>query len=228
MLGYLSATKCRLPTKPIPLETMSRFFAMAQLHVAPESAPFVWVATNTISANADQRNYEMVRGAKREETNRAAWSATKAWPSVSIGSSFEAANLCRTSKTIDAQVAEKATMVPSHVLAERRIKGLTTYKPSSWFEELSKHDLIGKYPSLVEGIAQGFDLGILFITKTYTPRNHISIDTFHDAYVENINKEFQSGRYLGPYSQSEVEAFIGPFQSSPLSLVPKEGKPNQF
>src|SRR5205823_3345180 len=32
----------------------------------------------------------------------------------------------------------------------------------------------------------------------------------------------------GPCSCDEVEALIGPFQSSPLSLVPKPGKPGKF
>jgi hypothetical protein len=207
---------------------MSRFFVTARLRVAPEFAPSVWVATNTISAGADRRSYGMAQKAKLEEANKDAWSTTKVWPSASIGSSFEVANPPLTSKIIDVQDAERPTMVPSLALTERRIKGLTTYNPSSWSRELSRHNLTEKYPNLVKGITQGFNLGITSITKTYTPQNHISIDIHHDHYMENIDKEFRFGHYLGPYSRSEVEAVIGPFQSSPLSLVPKEGKPNKF
>ena len=36
------------------------------------------------------------------------------------------------------------------------------------------------------------------------------------------------GRYIGPFSLSNLKAEIGPFQSSPLSLVPKLGKPGKF
>ena len=36
------------------------------------------------------------------------------------------------------------------------------------------------------------------------------------------------GRYIGPFSLSDLKAEIGPFQSSPLSLVPKLGKPGKF
>jgi len=56
----------------------------------------------------------------------------------------------------------------------------------------------------------------------------MSIKLYHNAYLDIINKEFGSGRYLGPYSHREVEALIGPFQSCPLSLVPKLGKPGKF
>lgn len=43
-----------------------------------------------------------------------------------------------------------------------------------------------------------------------------------------IQVEFDKGRYIGPFSRSDLEAEIGPFQSSPLSLVPKSGKPGKF
>ena len=179
-LGCPSATRRRFPTSPVLLEVMSRFFATVQLHVAPESVPSVWVATNMISAGADRRSYGMAQKAKLGEANKDAWSTTKAWPSASIGNSFEVVNPRLTSKIIDVQDVERPTMVPSLALAERRIKGLTTYDPSSWSKELSKHNLIGKYPNLVKGITLGFNLGIPAITKTYTPRNHISIDIHHD------------------------------------------------
>ena len=38
------------------------------------------------------------------------------------------------------------------------------------------------------------------------------------------NKEFKRGRYIGPCTCQEVESLIGPFQSSPLSLIPKPSK----
>ena len=66
-----------------------------------------------------------------------------------------------------------------------------------------------------------------FIKKTYSPRNSPSINSFPEAYSEITKKEFTAGRYLGPFSQHEVEDLIGPFQSSPLSLVAKSGKPGK-
>jgi len=41
---------------------------------------------------------------------------------------------------------------------------------------------------------------------------------FIDAYIE---KERSMGRYLGPFSRTELEHLIGPFRTSPLGLVPK-------
>lgn len=49
-----------------------------------------------------------------------------------------------------------------------------------------------------------------------------------EAYTAIIEREFQSGRYISPFSQQETEQILGPFQSSPLSLVPKPGKPGKF
>jgi len=206
----------------------SRFFATAQPCVAQESALFVWDATNTILASAEQQNYGMAQRAKHEETNRVVWSAAKASLSASTGSSFGGANQLPISKIIDAQAAEKPITVLNPVPAEKKTKINTTYKSESWSKQLSEHNLVGKYPKLVEGIMHGFHLGIPTILQTYTPNNHPSISLYRDAYVENISKAFQSDRYFGPYSRSEVEALIGPFQSSPLSLVPKSGKPGKF
>lgn len=43
-----------------------------------------------------------------------------------------------------------------------------------------------------------------------------------------VTKEFTKGRYIGPCTRQEVELLIGPFQSSPLSWVPKPGKPGKY
>ena len=43
-----------------------------------------------------------------------------------------------------------------------------------------------------------------------------------------METEFQKGRYLGPFSRAELESLIGPFQSSPLSLVTKPRKPGKY
>jgi hypothetical protein len=171
----------------------SYFFVMAQLHMAPESAPSVLVATNTTSASAGQQNCGMVRNAKLEETNKVVYAAPRALPFVLTGNSFGNANQPPISKITDAQDVKKAIMVPSHVLAERRIKPLTPYKPVAWSEALSRHGLAWKYPSLVEGIFHGFALGIPSILQTHTPHNHMSITLYHDAYMDNVSKEFQLG-----------------------------------
>ena len=58
--------------------------------------------------------------------------------------------------------------------------------------------------------------------------NGKSLDTFARAYEEIERNEFSKGRYLGPCSQRETETLIGPFQTSPLSIIAKPGKTGKF
>ena len=74
----------------------------------------------------------------------------------------------------------------------------------------------------------GFNLGIPSISQSYVPANSLTIYKLPVEYEEIVEKEFCKGRYLGPFSQAELESIIGHFQSSPLSLVPKPRKPGKF
>jgi len=175
------------------LETMSGFFEKAQPRVAPEYALSVSVVTNTTSASAKLQNCGMARRANREETSRDVSSAARVLPSVSTGNYHK--DVCQhpTSKTTNAQNVENLITVPNCAFAERETKPITTYKHAAWSAELSKHDLVRKYPDLVEGIIHGFNLGINTVSQTYSPFNHMSTTIYCDAYLENVNKEFQSG-----------------------------------
>ena len=90
------------------------------------------------------------------------------------------------------------------------------------------HDLLQKYHELPDAFQHGFDVGIPSILATFTPPNHKSIDDFSEHWQAIVEDEFAKGRYLGPFSQAEVEARIGPFQSSPLSIIPKPGRPGKY
>ncbi|KAL7277684.1 hypothetical protein ACG7TL_008616 [Trametes sanguinea] len=48
------------------------------------------------------------------------------------------------------------------------------------------------------------------------------------SFQRIIDHEFATGRYIGPFSRLSLESLIGPFQSSPLSLIPKPHKPHVF
>lgn len=87
---------------------------------------------------------------------------------------------------------------------------------------------MSRYPSLVQNIAQGFSVGFPSIHHTYTPLNHHSLLVHASAFAASISRELVTGRYLGPFTQSEVEDLIGPFHTSPLSIIPKPHKPNSF
>ena len=55
-----------------------------------------------------------------------------------------------------------------------------------------------------------------------------TLHIYPTVYQEIIDKEYKCGWYISPFSRKEVESLIGPFQSSPLSLVPKPRKPGKF
>ena len=97
-----------------------------------------------------------------------------------------------------------------------------------WRTALTDAGILGKYPQIPHFITHGADAGIPRLYFTFTPPNHPSIATNQTIFNEIVNTEFQKGRYWGPFSKTEIESIIGPFQTSPLSLVPKPGKPGKF
>lgn len=117
-----------------------------------------------------------------------------------------------------------------NVLAPRRQleASRTCYNPDKWQLALDAHGLLRKYSDLPDSFQHGFDVGIPPILSTFAPPNHKSIDNFSEHWQAIVEDEFTKGRYLGPFSQAEVEARIGPFQSSPLSIIPKPGRPGKY
>ncbi|KAE8183671.1 hypothetical protein CF335_g8256, partial [Tilletia laevis] len=88
----------------------------------------------------------------------------------------------------------------------------------SALEELG---LMDAYGEIVLGVRDGFDFGIPVIRETKTPPNHKSA-VVHKEVLKGIAKaEVEKGRWIGPFSQQEVENLIGPFQSSPMGVIPK-------
>ena len=119
-------------------------------------------------------------------------------------------------------------MRPRTALRQRRLEPLTPYRKDAWAWELVRHGLAAKYPLLVQGLANGFTLGIPCIRHTYSPPNHSSINALLHVYNDIVTKEFAAGHYIRLFSHAQLEAKIGPFQSSLLSLIPKTSKPNKF
>ena len=115
--------------------------------------------------------------------------------------------------------------VPS---SSEKNRALTPYNTNTWNLLLWECNLLKKYPNIPNSLAQGFDTGIWRIYETATPSNGPTLMEQPEAYQKIVEKEFERGCYIGPCSHNEVEALIRPFQSSPLSLVPKPGKPGQF
>jgi hypothetical protein len=189
------------------------------------------------------------------KTSKDDWQLQRGWSSASTGNSQRHAPALLTPKSTYVLAVErpatehknafgqKSSEDPDHVrvsapespiaehkklLAQRKRETLTPYRSSAWAEELSYHGLSQKYPHLPGDLIQGFDVGISLINKTYSPCNNLSINLLPDVYSEIMEREFSTGRYLGPFSEREVEDLIGPFQSSPLSFVTKPGKPGKY
>lgn len=114
------------------------------------------------------------------------------------------------------------------VVSERRHKPLTPLIAEQWESHLLTIALDVKYPIILKYIQHGTHAGIPQIHRLYTPLNNESTVALKDHFNNIIQSEFNKDRYLGPFSQEELKWEIGPFQSSPLSLVPKAGKPRKY
>ena len=196
--------------------------------MAPLLVPYVWGATNTSTPNVPQPSSGTEERSVCEETSKADSSSSMVSQFVSISKPWEGVQTQPTPHDTYVQDAGNQDTAPSSVLRHRRANPLTPYKPSVWCSRLDRHGLLEKYPTLYHSLMHGFNLGIPSIPQSYVPPNSPSINKLPAEYEEIVEKEFHKGRYLGPFSRAELESIIGPFQSSPLSLVPKPGKPGKF
>jgi len=77
--------------------------------------------------------------------------------------------------------------------------------------------------TLFEVLMWAFLLSVIHTFLLIIPHFH-----FYRRYASITQKEFDTERYIGPFTQQELEGIISPFQSLPLSLVPKSGKPGKY
>ena len=112
-------------------------------------------------------------------------------------------------------------MEPQYALITRRSKPLHPFNLSFLHCLLCNTSLFSSYPTVLSSFSQGFVLGVLVISYSFQPNNSASVTSLSSEFQAIVNKEFQSQHYIGPFNKSELQALIEPFQSSPLSLVPK-------
>lgn len=127
----------------------------------------------------------------------------------------------------NAQGAAARLMEPPTALWPHNLVPPVPYDIPAWEKALVVSGLHSKFPSLISSLRNGFNAGIRPITTSFTPQNSSSVASLPLVFKSIIDMEFKLGRYRGPYTQHQVESLIGPFQSSPLSLVPKNG-PDSF
>jgi hypothetical protein len=156
------------------------------------------------------------------------WLLQAASHSALTGKSQEAVPHPATQTDTGVQNVGRPTMGLKDALEQRRLKPLSPYNRLAWTKELACHDLQRKYPLLVQGLANGFDLRIPQVWRTCTPPNHPSIRMLPDVYGSIMEHEFAAGRYIDPFTCHKLKAILGPFQTSLLSLAPKTSKPGKF
>lgn len=71
-------------------------------------------------------------------------------------------------------------------------------------------------------------MGICPIITTYSPPNTPSTILYAPEFHAILQHKFAAGRYIRPFSQKELKNLIGPFQTSPLTIILKPGKPGKF
>jgi hypothetical protein len=119
-------------------------------------------------------------------------------------------------------------MEPARALARRKSEPVTPYIWRAWQHALVGAGLVDRYPSVVQGLHDGFHASFPEIRQTQTPPNRPSIHEFRGPFEEIVQGEVDKGRYIGPFTRNELEDLIGPFQSSPFSIIPKAGKPGKY
>jgi hypothetical protein len=102
------------------------------------------------------------------------------------------------------------------------------YDPEAWERLLQEHGLLEQYRKIPDGFRNSFDLHLPSISASQITPNHPSLVQHRDAFNSIIKKELDSGRYVGPFSRSQLHAILGDFQTSPVSIISKSGKPGRF
>ena len=104
----------------------------------------------------------------------------------------------------------------------------TPYVADEWERYLSEGCLTGKYPSLVHSLREGFDLLFPQIAVTQAPKNRSTVIDLQTKFDTIVAAEIIKKRYTGPFTCAQLERLIGPFQSSPFSIIEKPGKPGRY
>jgi len=124
--------------------------------------------------------------------------------------------------------ARRDAPAANQLLQRRRTKAVTPYRADGWQRLLSKYGLNHKYAPIVDQLLHGFSVRAPVIARSFTPPNNPSITLHQEAFNTIVYKEFEKDRYIGPFTRNQLERTIGFFQSSPLTIIPKAGKPGRF
>jgi hypothetical protein len=217
-----------LRTASTSLHPRTRLFSPAQPLRAHRSVRYAWPQTHTTPGSAAPRPFGTDPRPDVARAKRGGSSPLQAPLYAAIGTTAGAAQPAPTSNDTSVPGVETRITELRGALELRRNQALTPYRVDAWEHFLLHCNLHVKYPDLVHSLRNGFNAGIRPILSTYTPPNSLTLRQHPEAYQDMVSNEFGKGRYIGPCTRQEVEDLIGPFQSSPLSWVPKPGKPGKY
>ena len=154
----------------------NRFFKEAQRRVAAPLVPSALDALNTSTQNALQPSCGVEERPACTGTNRGGSSLSMASLSVSASRPQLDVQRPHTPPGTHAQAVASLGMEPSNVLLHRKSNTLTPYNPDAWLKWLTSFNLLERYPNLYHSLIDGFDVGILSISRTYVPLiTHLSL-----------------------------------------------------
>jgi hypothetical protein len=153
----------------------------------------------------------------------------QATPCASTGTYQGRATPARISQGTAAPAAVATTTEPKHAdLHSPKFRIRTPYHATEWQTLLEANSLPNKYRHIPISLQYGFNAAVKYIAHMFTPSNNESISVHNDIFQQSIAHEFSKGRYEGPFTQQQVEDILSPFQTSPLSIVPKPNKPGKY
>ena len=203
-------------------------FRLAQPEGSFPPVPSAWAAIRTRSSTARKSSCGIT------PIHPSPYDPTKLSPCKTgdrfavIGNVSQDVQVPHTIFDISVQVAPPRLTELKNVLERRKAQALTPYNPQVWESLLIDSDLIKKYPLLPQSLRTGFLISMPNIFITQTPPNKSIIEEQRLHFEKTVCLEILKLRYIGPFSRQITESLIGPFQSSPFSIIPKPGKHDRF
>jgi hypothetical protein len=133
-----------------------------------------------------------------------------------------------TAPSTSAPAVAPSRTTPSSVPKPRNNLPTTPYKPNEWHATLQNAGLLTCFHSVPTGLHEGFSVDFPIISRIQNPPNKESVKLYLDEFNKTISNETNKKRYLGPFTLPILVNLIGPFQSSPISIIPKPGRPGKF
>lgn len=185
-------------------------------------APYVLGDQSTMLQIATSPSSTMARPLRAASDAIDVYSPAKAesWSALS-GNFLDNAQGASTMHYTSAPAVGPLNTALSAVLLQRAALALTPLKAGMWCRLLSESGLLSRYPTLPSSILHGFDISVRPLSCTFAPPNGPSVEEFANAFTLITAAELDTGRWLGPFSRCAIQDAIGPFQTSPISIIPK-------